>query len=302
MSASTWAAIDPFVTGDAGVYRDPYVEVRAHHGVRSRRALGMVRTAHFDVQHVGPRVHVTHHVPPERIDHDLSGLLADELFQPGWLRGPELFERLFTGVVLSTDPDPLAGWTRFYVNTLDRIEESLHADPGGHAHGTIADYAPVYGLAESLLATGSVLELGSCFGFLSLRLASAGRQVTASDISPGTVALLATVAPRLGVDLAAVTADAARTPWADGAADTVLAVHLLEHLEPPDGDRVLAEALRLARQRVVVAVPLEDEADETWGHVRTVSLADLDAWGARSGFPYVVAEDHGGWLVVDVAR
>lgn len=96
--------------------------------------------------------------------------------------------------------------------------------------------------------------------------------------------------------------DAARTQWPDGAADNVLAVHLLEHLEPDHGDRVLEEAMRLARRRLVVAVPLEDEADAIWGHVRTVSLAGLDAWGARTGLPYEVHEAHGGWLVVDRVR
>ena len=61
----------------------------------------------------------------------------------------------------------------------------------------------------------------------------------------------------------------------------------------------MAEALRLARRRVVVAVPLEDEADETFGHVRTVSLDDLNRWGRSIGRPYDVHELHGGWLVVD---
>jgi hypothetical protein len=33
--------------------------------------------------------------------------------------------------------------------------------------------------------------------------------------------------------------------------------------------------------------------------VRTVSVADLDRWGRRTGLPYDVGEHHGGWLVVD---
>lgn len=304
MSAVTtaWAAIDPFVTTEAGVYRDAHVEVRAHLGTRPRRSLRMVRTAHFDVTHVASRLQVMHRVPPERIDDDLSGLLADELFQPGWLRGSELFERLFTGIVLSSDADPLTAWRRFYRNTIDRVEDSLDGPGSGSAHGTVTDYAPVYGIAERSLAPGTVLELGCCFGFLSLRLAAAGRRVTASDISPGTIALLAAVAPELGVDVATCVADAARVPWPASSADNVLAIHLLEHVDADHGARVLDEALRVARRRVVVAVPLEDEAEETWGHVRTISLADLDTWGAATGLPYDVREDHGGWLLIDVSR
>lgn len=309
MTASAWEAIDPFGTAEHGVYRDSHVEVRAHRGPLPRRGLHTVRTTHFDVTHVGTRLQVVHRVPPEHLDDDLSGLLSVELFQPGWLRGHELFERLFTGIVLSSHEDPLAAWTRFYRNTIDRVEQALRAaaEPGADAgpasgapHGTIADYAPVYGITERALTPGTVLELGCCFGFLSLRLAAAGRQVTSCDISPGTVGLLAAVAPGLGLDVETCVADAARVPLPAGSADNVLAIHLLEHLGDDHGARVLAEAVRVARRRVVVAVPLEDEADETWGHVRTISLGDLDDWGAATGLPYEVRDDHGGWLVLDV--
>jgi SAM-dependent methyltransferase len=306
--------IDPLGLAVDGVYRDPWVEVRAQRGAVPRRDLHTVRTPHFDVATGAARIQVTHRVPPDRVDDDLSGLLADELFTPGWLRGPDLFERIFTGVVLSTDPDPVEAWARFYRNTLLRVDASLDATRTGGAgaggtgttghgttgHGTIADYAPVYRHAEQALAAGDVLELGSCFGFLSLRIAQAGRHVTATDLEPGTVGLLGRVAPRLGLGVDTLVADAAHVPLPDGYADTVLAIHLLEHLDADHGARVLTEALRLARRRVVVAVPLEDVPDETWGHVRTVSLADLDRWGAATGHPYAVAEDHGGWLQVDL--
>ncbi len=145
-----------------------------------------------------------------------------------------------------------------------------------------------------------MLELGCCFGFLSLRLAAAGRSVTASDLSAGTVDLLAAVAPRLGIRVGTVAADAAHVPADDRCVDTVVLVHLLEHVEADHGGRILAEAVRLARRRVVVAVPLEEEADETWGHVRTVTLTDLAGWGAASGLPHEVHEHHGGWLVLEV--
>lgn len=292
--------IDPFRPNLNGAYVDEVVEVRTVGPVPPRRALHMVSTTHFDVHTAGGLLHVRHRVPPERVDDDLAGLLADELFGPGWLRGPELFERIFTGTVLTSGECALSSWERFYRNTLARIEQCVDGDaPGGH--GTIAGYAPVYARAEELLAPGSVLELGCCFGFLSLRIAASGRRTTASDLSTGTTRLLARVAPRLGVPLTAVAADAGRFPGDDRTADTVLAVHLLEHLDDDHGARVLAEAVRLAARRVVVAVPLEDEADETWGHVRTIDLDDLVAWGRGTGRPFEVSEHHGGWLVIETA-
>jgi hypothetical protein len=102
-----------------------------------------------------------------------------------------------------------------------------------------------------------------------------------------------------GLRIETVVADAARYPAPDKSTDNVLAIHLLEHLDEQQGARTIVEAIRLARHRVVVAVPLETEAEETWGHVRTVSLTDLDTWGRASGLPYEVHEHHGGWLVIE---
>lgn len=291
--------IDPLAPLVGSSYVDALVHVRASDGL-GRHTRDTVRTRHFDLRHVGDRVHVEHRLAPAQVDDDLAGLLAEELFSPGWLRGSELFERVFTGLVRSLHPDPLVGWRHFYRNTLARLDapEPTPSLVGGH--GGIAGYAPVYHHAESLVAPGSVLELGSCFGFLALRLAARGHRVTASDVTPSTMRLLAAVAPSLGHDLRTVVADAARFPAPDRYADTVLAVHLLEHVDAATGDRVLAEALRLARRRVVVAVPLEEVADETWGHVRTLDLDDLRAAGAASGAAYDVHEHHGGWLVLDL--
>ncbi|WP_299052642.1 mycofactocin oligosaccharide methyltransferase MftM [uncultured Nocardioides sp.] len=301
-TAQAAPALDPFAALVGGTYRDGAVEVRCA-GPRPTPEPGAVRTPHFDVL-LGPGpVRVTHSIGPDEVDDDLAGLLADELFRPGWLRGSEMFERLFTGVVRSVDDDAVTAWTAFYRNTLARAADPgpppAGTDPG--AHGTIAGYAPVWDHALPYAeGSASVLELGSCFGFFALRLAQEGHRVTASDVSPGTVDLLARIAPALGLPVGAVVADAAHVPAPDSSYDTVIALHLLEHLDPDHGDRVVAEALRVARRRVVVAVPLEDVADDTWGHVRTVSLADLEAWGAASGRPHDVHEHHGGWLVVDL--
>lgn len=288
-------ALDPFAPAPGASYRDDRVEVRALGLLRPRRTLGMVRTEHFDVTRTGSRVRLEHRIPAEELHDGLAGVLADELFRPGWLAGSDLFERLFTGVVLSSAPDPLTGWERFYRNTLARL-----CAPPDAVGGSLGDYAPVHRHAAELLAPGSVLELGSCFGFFALRTALTGRRTTATDLSAGTMRLLAALAPRLGATLDTLVADAADLPLPDRCADTVVALHLVEHLDPDHGDRVVAEALRLAGRRVVVAVPLESTADRTWGHVRTVTLDDLTVWGKRSGLPYDVHEHHGGWLVIDV--
>jgi hypothetical protein len=58
--------------------------------------------------------------------------------------------------------------------------------------------------------------------------------------------------------------------------------------------------LRVARRRVVVAVPYEDVPEPVYGHLRTFDHADLDALGAATGARHRVDDDHGGWLVVDL--
>lgn len=236
---------------------------------------------------LAPDGRLRHRIGAHEISNDLAGWIADDLVAPG-LIAPGAFERTFVSVVRSVDP----GWTAFYRNTLDAL--AAGGEPGGTNHGM----APVHARAVAL-AEGSVAELGCCFGFLSLALAGAGHDVTAVDLSPGTVRLLASVAPALGRPLRALAGDATAVPLRDGAADTVMAVHLLEHLPPALAPVVVAEMVRVARRRVVVAVPYEDEPDPTWGHVRTVTHADLAALGAATGLPHTVTDHHGGWLVVE---
>jgi SAM-dependent methyltransferase len=225
------------------------------------------------------------------LDNDLAGRIARTW--PGLL--PAEFERRFVETVESSAADRLQAWTAFYVNTLAGMAAGAGLDPGG----TIAEFAPVHARAAALVRGRDVVELGCCFGFLSLRMAEAGHQVTGVDLSAGTAALLHAVSRRLGRPVHAVTGDATAVPLAGGCADTVYAVHLLEHLPTAAGAAALREMLRLARRRVVVAVPFEDQPNPVWGHVRCFDTAVLAALGAGSGWRFEVSEHHGGWLVLD---
>jgi hypothetical protein len=267
----------------AGCYEDDLVVV-------TRGEIpGGVRTEHFSVLERDGRLHVAHRLDPATLDDGLAVLLAGELFAPGWVVGAQTFERIFTGTVLSSGADPLSSWELFYRNTL--------------ARGPAAGFAAVHHHALGLIPPGTTLDLGSCFGFLPLMLAGHGRgYVIASDVSAGTMGLLAAVAPRLGTPLRTplrtMVADAARVPLPDASVDTVTAVHLLEHLDAGHGAAVVTEALRLARRRVVIAVPYEPEPDAAFGHVRSFDTAALAEIGKASGVPWSVEEAHGGWLVL----
>jgi protein-L-isoaspartate O-methyltransferase len=228
----------------------------------------------------------------DRLDNDLAGWLDRTLVRPGLLP-PDRFEDAFVAVVRASAGDPDDAWLAFYRNTLAALHGEVR--PGG----TNAELKPVHERAAELVVGAEVLELGSCFGFLALRLAAAGHRVTATDLTRGTVDLLARTAPRLGLTLDTMVADARAVPLPDASMDTVFAVHLLEHLPAEEDKAVLAEMLRLARHRVVVAVPFEDVPNETWGHLRRFDESVLAELGDTTGLPYTVSTHHGGWLVID---
>jgi SAM-dependent methyltransferase len=296
--------IDPLAPCPHGRYDDHLVSVlRAEPPGGGAADPGPVlRTDHFCLTEHGHRVEVSHWLRPDQLDNDLAGLLADELFAPGWLTGADIFERVFTGVVRSCIDEPLLAWNTFYANTLARIRQCWRAPAAaaGHRH-TISDCAPVYAHALQLIPDGQVLDVGSCFGFLPLLLAERpGNTVTASDLSGGTMRLLEAIAAGRGLQVSTLVCDAARIPVPDRWADTVSVIHLLEHLSTSDGGAVIREALRVARRLVVAAVPFEEEPGAAYGHVRTFGLRQLGELGAGAGHRYSVHEYHGGWLVLEI--
>lgn len=239
----------------------------------------------------GARIVLRHNLGVRDLDNDLAGRLAAEMTASG-LTDNGLFERLFAGVVTSTVDDAALAWSAFYRNTLDR----LTAEPA--SRGSIAEFAPIYRRARSLVRGSRVLDLASCFGFLPLLLVGDGLDVIASDLSHPSMRLLSAMDGRVRCCCCA----AESLPFTDGAVDTVLAVHLLEHVDLPTASRVLSEAIRVARRRVVVAVPYEDEPDAAYGHVRTLDHGALEALGSGSGLRFEVIDSDGGWLILDHAK
>ena len=264
-----------------------------------------VVTEHFEVHRTGDRVLVLHRLRPDELDDDIAGLVAGELAASGVVSSAADFERIFTGLVRSTVSDPVTAWSTFYANTLATLRAPAAAAPDAASphvapESSLAAFAPVHARASAEVRGDTVVDLGSCFGFLPLRLADEGLDVVASDHTPGTMRLLATIARHTRRRVRTVVADARDVPFADDAADTVTAIHLLEHLPPSETARIVDEACRVARRRVVVAVPYEDVPDPVYGHLRRFDAADLHALGARTGRPFRVDDDHGGWLVVDL--
>jgi methyltransferase family protein len=295
--------IDPLAPGQPGRYDDYFVSVLWAYPPHGHAGDGapLICTDHFCLWENGRRIKVSHSLRPDQLDNDVAGLLASELFAPGWLSGLEIFERVFTGVVRSCIDDPLLAWCTFYGNTLARIRQCWRtpATAGGKGHTSVGEFAAVYAHALQLIPAGHVLDVGSCFGFLPLLLAERPEStVTACDLSGGTMSLLRAVAAARGLQVSTLVCDAAHIPVPDGWAETVSLIHLLEHVNPEHGKAVLREALRVARRQVVVAVPLEAEPNAAFGHVRTFDLSQLGELGDSTGQQCSFHEHHGGWLVL----
>lgn len=102
--------------------------------------------------------------------------------------------------------------------------------------------------AEAILrdAVGRVLEVGCGRGWLAARLAEA-HPTTAVDLALDRDAVARH--PRIRW----ATASVERLPFADGAFDTVVCAHTLEHVK--NVPVALAELRRVARRRLIVVVP-----------------------------------------------
>ena len=263
-----------------------------------------VQTPHFRVHQLPAGVVVQHDLHPGEIDNDLATHITAELFGRGPFRAAEDFEHCLVGLVVTSAEDPLEAWLRFYRNTLRRLR--LGSPTIGP--GAIADFADIYATAAALQSGSSALDVGCCFGFLAIRLAETWPfpSVTGLDRVAGTVRLLRDVLARLGPEvrperrIRPVCADATALPFPDASHDTAYAVHLLEHLEPAQTAMAVRELLRVARRRVVLAVPLENEPDAAFGHRQTFTVARLVELGTAMGYPYTCFEEFGGWLVLDI--
>ncbi len=233
------------------------------------------------------RIWVRHGWRAGELDDEIAGPLATVL-------GPltddhEVFGRAFSGIVLTSRPDATVAWDAFYRASLAR----LHRRPGQRG------YSEVYRHALDLLPVTTVADLGCGFGFLALHLAARGAAVTACDVTPGATGLLRRMAGLLGLPLDVVTGDAGSGRLGPVPADAVALLHVLEHVDEAAAAALISAATRIARHRVVVAVPYETTAAALFGHVRTIGAHQLDRLGAGSGWDYRVHEYRGGWLVLD---
>lgn len=287
-------AINPFAPTTPGTFTANGVRVRRRtrpHRAHTTGPSGLC-TPRFCTTRAGGILHVVHDIEPDELSDGITTLLTEQLDDTGVLRGQPEFELVFTGIVRTTVNGSMAAWLKFYRNSLHELED-------GHAA-----FAPIHDRAHSLVLGPRLVDLGSCFGFFPLRTAACGIDTVATDLSGSTMELLARISRPLGRRLETVCCDARQVPLPDADADTVSVLHLLEHLPPDDAYAVIRQALRIARRRVVIAVPFESVPRACYGHVQSFDVEALQRIADRlraeyAGLSTSVSEYHGGWLVLD---
>lgn len=276
----------------------------ANPGLQDALAGRACESPHFAVYALDGATVVLHRLKPDEIDNDLAEIVASELIRPGRVAVPRAFERCFAGVVLSSAPDPRQAWRAFYGNTLSRLERVASGSCTGRHSGPIVVFGRIYGRAQALTVGSSLLDVGTCFGFfpLLLRRSNPRLDVVALDISAPMLELARDAASLHNAgNVSFVRGDARTLPFADDSFGTVTALHVLEHLEPPSASRALGEMCRVARRRVIVAVPLEEEPDPAYDHVQSFDREALISLGERTGWRCAFEDYLGGWAVLEPA-
>jgi SAM-dependent methyltransferase len=230
------------------------------------------------------------------ISNELADHIAAELGPLGLVPDGSTFERLFVDTVLATHRDPMQAWAVFYRNTMRCLRRP---EPGGT--GSVATFARIYAHVLSLIRGTTVLDVGCCFGFLPLLAAEKDPRlrVIGTDVVPAAATLAGHISRSLSSGARFAAADMLALPVADQAVDTVLAVHVLEHLPAEVSALAVSQLCRVTRRRVVIAVPLEKTPDPTFGHVQAFDLPRLAGIGDNPGWSQAVHTADGGWLVLD---
>jgi len=236
-----------------------------------------------------PSTIIVHWFSPEEMNDDIKHYLVQELKPFGILTQSHQFGEILTGIVGSLFPDDVQrSWRYFGTNTLQRFLTFLATayTPPLPDYGTIGMFATLYQRVCELSVGSSFLDVGCASGFLPLLVAERIpflTEVVGVDIQPDAFEVAAGLAKeRHLTNVRFVQADLLANDFSTlGQYDTVVALHVLEHISERDMYYVLSNLLSVTVQRLILAVPYEQEIPEVaYGHLQLFSRTKLDSTGA----------------------
>jgi SAM-dependent methyltransferase len=266
---------------------------------------------------------VMHTFGETTVDGDLASLVAGELGSAGLLTTAQEYGDALFAIVASTSPPSLrcsgcgslhldnpSIWRGYCLNTLRRLRPLLADGSSSSGSGTsdISRFAAVYRRVAGSSVGRSVLDVGTNLGLLPVLLAelAPGITIVGCDNRPDAVAVARDLAGVVGGGRPAFILRDILAPdfAAVGRFDTVVMVHLLEHLSEPEVPAALENALRVTASRLVVAVPYEERAQTLFGHRQVFTPEKLRTWGEwcverLGGGSFKTERVAGGLLVVD---
>lgn len=285
-------------------------------------------TPHFVV--CGPpkvkrgQVVVMHTFNRTTIDEDLPAMIADELGPIGVVSTAREYDDTLRAIVASTSPtasqgaasgqdnlDLLAAWRHYGLNTLRRLrplvsDNSLPSPEPRSSH--IAQFAAVYRRIIEYTTGASVLDVGTSLGFLPVLVAERNPSLTVvgCDDRQDAISCATDLAAANGTHrVTFVVKDVLSKEFPEvGTFDTVMAVHLLEHLAEDQMPLALTNMLSVTAKRLILSVPYEKSLQALYGHEQAFTPEKLRFWGAwcveTLGAGQFRCEDvSGGLLIVD---
>ena len=231
---------------------------------------------------------VMHLFGQDEIDADLICFTEQELSALGLISSAQEYGGILFALLASPFPSPRDQrliWRQFCLNTLARLRllilDPLQRIPLSVSH--VIPFATLYQRVFELFVGRSFLDVGCCFGFLPVLMAEHKPEIgiVGCDNNPEIL--------NIAQDLASVTqAQQVQFIWQDvltehfchqGLFDTVAAIHLLEHLSEQELPVALTHLLSVTSQRLLIAVPYEEEAQALYGHSQVFTQDKLHFWG-----------------------
>ena len=167
--------IDPLAPLIDNRYCDPLVTVLAAGTELPIVDTRVVRTKSFELWRHGWQLVLRHRVPDRCIDDSLSTRINEELFIPGWVSGTRSSKASSPAWCSPRDRTrwtPGCCFTRIRSSTTSRLAPSSRFSAEQSPGQALFDFVAIHRSADALVPSeGSVLEIGACFGFLSLYLA-----------------------------------------------------------------------------------------------------------------------------------